>query len=158
MLGNDGFFGKKKMSFLCVFVDAKLGKKCNLLDLSQHPTVAEPETQVAALLSSVTSNQEPRSNPPSPSTQTTSGGNLATERMKEEPAKEEADEGKSEELSAEASLEKMEVEPKGSPSNEKQSMSKRCLITKYCLKDNCILTPYLLLFSQALLLGRKRQP
>lgn len=135
-----------------------MGKKCNLLDLSQHPTVAEPETQVAALFSSVTSNQEPRSNPPSLADQPNSGGNLATERTKEERANEEADEGKSEELSAEASQEKMEVEPKDSPSNEKQSMSERCLIPAYCLNDDCILTPELLLFSQALSFRRKRHP
>lgn len=97
--------------------------------MSQHPTVAEPETQVAALLSSVTNNQEPRSNPPSPSPadQTTSGGNLATEGTEVERAKEEADKAKSEELSAEASLEKMEVERKDTPSNEKKSKSEHCL-------------------------------
>lgn len=156
MLQNNGFSVER--SFKCVSIDAKFGKKCNLLDLSQHPTVAEPETQVAALLSSVTSNQEPRSNPPSPADQTTSGGTLATEKTKEEPAKEEKDEKKPEGLAAELSPEKMEVEPKDSPSNEKQSMSKRCLITEYCLNDNFILTPELSLFSQALSFRMKRHP
>lgn len=150
------------MTLSDVSVDAKLGKKCTLLDLSQHHTVAEPETQVAALLSSVTNNQEPRSNLPSPSPspadQATSGGTLQTERTEEERAKEEAYEGKSEDLPAAASQEKMEVDPKDSPSHEKQSMSEHCLMAECCLNADRVLTPPLLLFSQALSLRRKRLP
>lgn len=105
----------------------------------------------------MTSNEEYRSNPSSPADQTTSGGNLTTERTKEEqPVKEEEDEGKCKELSVEASPEKMEVEPKDTPSNEKQSMCDCLLIPKCYLKEDCILTPELLFFSQAL--RRKRHP
>lgn len=108
------------------FLDAKLGKKCTLLDLSQRLIVAEPETQVAALLSSVTKDQDSCSTPKTPTDRATSGENLETnKRTEKEETKEEAGKkGKSEELSAEESPEKMEVDRGDSPSNEEQSMTK----------------------------------
>lgn len=122
------------------FLDAKLGKKCTLLDLSQRPTVAEPETQVAALLSSVTKDQDSCSTPKTPTDHATSGENLETSRRTEkEGTKDEADKkGKSEELSAEESPEKMEVDRRDSPSYEEQSMTKFALVS-----ENIILVCYL---------------
>lgn len=119
------------------FLDAKLGKKCTLLDLSQRSIVAEPETQVDALLSSVTKGQDSCSTPKTPTDHAASGEDLETSKGTEkEETKEEADKkGKSEELSAEESLEKMEVDCRDSPSNEEQSMTKFTLVSESLILD-----------------------
>lgn len=105
--------------------------------MSQRPIVAEPETQVAALLSSVTKGQDSCSTPKTPTDHATSGENLETSKGTEkEKSKEEADKkGMSEELSAEESPEKMEVDRRDSPSNEEQSMTKFTLVFESIILD-----------------------
>nr|XP_019939674.1 PREDICTED: nucleosome-remodeling factor subunit BPTF isoform X3 [Paralichthys olivaceus] len=89
--------------------DAKLGKKCTLLDLSQRPTVAAPEAQGAAVLITEAKDQgscslsKPATDPLlSPE----------SDEMMEEEKEEEMDvKEKTEELLAEESPAKMEVDP-----------------------------------------------
>lgn len=97
---------------MCFTKDAKLGKKCTLLDLSRRPSAAETDAQEATVLSGVTKDS---SSPPQ------SVEDLEPcERMEEEGAEKKET---PEELSAEESPTKMDVDPPDSPSDEEQSMT-----------------------------------
>lgn len=80
----------------------------------------------------MTKDQDSCSTPKTPTDHATSGENLETSgRTEKEETKEEADnKGKSEELSAEESPEKMEVDRRDSPSNEEQSKTKSALVSE----------------------------
>lgn len=109
---------------MCSLKDAKLGKKCTLLDLSRRASVAEPEAQGAAVLSCATQRQESSSTPKPPTDHLTSVEDLESNERLEEELKSEADKKeKTEELSANESPAKMEVDPTDSRSDEEQSMT-----------------------------------
>ena len=114
-----------KMSLSSSSKDAKLGKKCTLLDLSRRHSVVTPETGDAAASSSVAED------PDSACLSKSLAANVESERTEEE-KKEELDEkeNKKENLLADASPAKMETDPPESPSKE-QSMtlfSDACII------------------------------
>lgn len=94
--------------------DAKLGKKCTLLDLSRRHSVGSPEAGAAAASSTEAGDQD------STSLSKPLAGNVESERVEEE-KKEGHDE--KETLSAEASPAKMETDPTDSPLKEEQSMT-----------------------------------
>lgn len=110
--------------------DAKLGKKCTLLDLSRRPSVAAPETQGAAVLSSEAKDQD-SSHPSKPATDhLMSVDDLeSNERMDEEKKERAGEKEKSEELSADESPAKMEVDPTDTRSDEEQSMTECDLVS-----------------------------
>lgn len=101
------------------FKDAKLGKKCTLLDLSRRPSVVTPEAQGAAATSSETT-EEDSSGLPKPLTD-----QQRSNEKRDEEKKEDLDEKEKakEELPAEESPTKMEVDSTDSPSDEVQSMT-----------------------------------
>uniref|UniRef100_A0A3B5BN74 Bromodomain PHD finger transcription factor n=1 Tax=Stegastes partitus TaxID=144197 RepID=A0A3B5BN74_9TELE len=101
--------------------DAKLGKKCTLLDLSRRPSVVAPEAQGEAALSSEAKDQD-SSSLSKPDHLTSAEGLESNERMEEE-KKEEVDEKEKEESSAVESPAKMEVDPTDSPSDEERRSS-----------------------------------
>lgn len=92
-------------------IDAKLGKKCTLLDLSRRPSVPESESQGVAVLSCITKGQDPASTPRSPRDCLTSVDLESCERVEEGMKIGEAEKEKSEELPAEDSPAKMELDP-----------------------------------------------
>lgn len=98
---------------MCFTEDAKLGKKCTLLDLSRRPSATETDAQEAAVLSGVTKGS---SSPPQSAEDSES-----CERMEEEGAEKKET---PEELPAEESPTKMDVDPPDSPSDEEQSKCK----------------------------------
>lgn len=80
--------------------------------------------------------QDSCSTPKTPTDHATSGENLETSgRMEKEETKEADKKGKSEELSAEESPEKMEVDHRDSPSNEEQSMTEFTLVSESIILD-----------------------
>ncbi|XP_022061131.2 nucleosome-remodeling factor subunit BPTF isoform X4 [Acanthochromis polyacanthus] len=102
--------------------DAKLGKKCNLLDLSRRPSTVTPEAQEAAALSTEAKDQD--SSSLSKPDHLMLGEDLESNNRMEEENKEEVDEKeKKEESSAGELLAKMEVDPTDSPSDEEQRSS-----------------------------------
>uniref|UniRef100_A0AAQ5XRQ1 Bromodomain PHD finger transcription factor n=1 Tax=Amphiprion ocellaris TaxID=80972 RepID=A0AAQ5XRQ1_AMPOC len=103
--------------------DAKLGKKCNLMDLSRRPSIVVPEAQEAAALSTEAKDQD--SSSLSKPDHLMLGEDLESNERLEEEKKEEVDEKekKKEESSAGESLAKMELEPTDSPSDEEQRSS-----------------------------------
>lgn len=120
---------------MCFPKDAKLGKKCTLLDLSRRPSVAEPEAQGAAVLSCETKGQDSLSTSKTPTDHLMSVEDLeSNERMEEEGADKKE---KSEELSAEESPAKMEVDPTDSLSDEEQSMTE-CNLVSNSIEFNCM--------------------
>lgn len=108
---------------LLFLIDAKLGKKCTLLDLSRRPSVPESESQGVAVLSCITKDQDPASTPKSPLDRLTSADLESCERVEEERRKGEVEKEKSAELPAEDSPAKMELEPTDPVSDENKSMS-----------------------------------
>lgn len=104
-------------------IDAKLGKKCTLLDLSRRPSVPESESQGVAVLSCITKGQDPASTPRSPPDRLTSVDLESCERVEEGMKMGEAEKEKSEELPAEDSPAKMELDPTVPESDENKRMS-----------------------------------
>lgn len=104
-------------------IDAKLGKKCTLLDLSRRPSVPESESQGVAVLSCMTKGQDPAGTPRSPPDRLTSGELESCEGAEEGTKTGEADKEKPEELPAEESPAKMEVDPTEPESDENKRMS-----------------------------------
>lgn len=103
--------------------------------MSRRPSVAEPEAQGAAVLSCVTKGQDSLSTPKTPTDHLTSVEDLeSNERMEEEGADKKE---KSEELSAEESPAKMEVDPTDSLSDEEQSMTE-CNLVSNSIEFNCM--------------------
>lgn len=103
--------------------DAKLGKKCTLLDLSRRPSVAEPEAQGAAVLSSEAKDQDSSSlSKPATDHLMSAEDRESSERIEEE-TKAGEDEKEKSELSPDESPTKMEVDPADSRSDEEQSMT-----------------------------------
>lgn len=110
--------------------DAKLGKKCTLLDLSRRPSIAAPDAQGNIVSSSETNSQDSSSLSKSTTNDLTSVEDLGSnERMEKETMKEEIDEEKTHELSPGESAAKMEVDPKESQSDEEQSMTECNLVS-----------------------------
>ncbi|XP_034743278.1 nucleosome-remodeling factor subunit BPTF-like isoform X4 [Etheostoma cragini] len=104
--------------------DAKLGKKCTLLDLSRRPSVFAPEAQGAAVLHSEEKDQDSSGLSKLATDPPMSVEDLESNERIEEEKKEESDENeKSEELSADESPAKMEVDPTYSRSDEEQRSS-----------------------------------
>ncbi|XP_062243495.1 nucleosome-remodeling factor subunit BPTF-like isoform X5 [Platichthys flesus] len=105
--------------------DAKLGKKCTLLDLSRRPSVATPEAQGAAVLISEAKDQGSCSLSKPATDPLLSAEYLESNEKMEEEIKEEMDvkEKKTEEMSVEESPAKMEVDPTESPSNAEKMCS-----------------------------------
>lgn len=115
---------------LCFPKDAKLGKKCTLLDLSRQPSVAEPEAQGAAVLSSEAKDRESSSLSEPLTDHLMSVEDLESNERMEEEKKEVVDEKeKSEELSANESSVKMEVDGTDLGSDEEQSMTECDLVS-----------------------------
>lgn len=106
-----------------VLIDAKLGKKCTLLDLSRRPSVPESESQGVAVLSCITKGQDPASSPKSPLDRLASADLESCERVEEEIKKGEAEKEKLEELPAEDLPAKMELDPTDPVSDENKRMS-----------------------------------
>ncbi|XP_053274261.1 nucleosome-remodeling factor subunit BPTF isoform X2 [Pleuronectes platessa] len=103
--------------------DAKLGKKCTLLDLSRRPSVASPEAQGAAVLISEAKDHGTCSLSKPATDPLLSAEYLESNEKMEEETKEEMDvKEKTEELPVEDSPVKMEVDPTESPSDAE----KRC--------------------------------
>ncbi|XP_047189812.1 nucleosome-remodeling factor subunit BPTF-like isoform X1 [Scophthalmus maximus] len=104
--------------------DAKLGKKCSLLDLSRRPSVATPEAQGAAASVCEAKDQGLCSlSKPATDHLRSAEEFVSNERMKEE-TKEEVDiKEKMEESPVDESPAKMEVDPTESRSDEEQSSS-----------------------------------
>lgn len=135
---------KNKLS-LCFPKDAKLGKKCTLLDLSRQPSVAEPEAQGAAVLSSEAKDRDSSSLSKSVTDHLMSVEDLESNERMEEEKKEGADEKeKSEELSADESPVKMEVDPTDLQSDEEQSMTE-CDLVSNRIVFNCMCSIILIL-------------
>lgn len=109
-------------------IDAKLGKKCTLLDLSCRPSVPESESQGVAVLSCTTKGQDPASTPKSLLDCLPSEDLDSCERMEEEMKKGEAEKEKSEELPAEHSPAKMELDPTDPVSDEYKRMSLKLIM------------------------------
>lgn len=109
-------------------IDAKLGKKCTLLDLSRRPSVPESESQGVAVLSCITKGQDPASTPKSPLERLTSADLESCERVEEGMEAGEAEKEKSEELPAEDAPAKMEVDPTDPVADENQRMSLKLII------------------------------
>lgn len=108
---------------MCFLKDAKLGKKCTLLDLSRRPSVAEPEAQGAAVLSCATKRQDSSCTPTPPTDHLMSVEDLESNERLEEELKSEADKKENtEELLANESPAKMEADPTDSQLDEEQSM------------------------------------
>lgn len=105
---------------LLFLIDAKLGKKCTLLDLSRRPSVPESESQGVAVLSCIAKGQDPASTPEPPLDRLTSADSESCERMEEEMNKEEAEKEKPE--PAEDSPAKMELDPTDPESDENKGM------------------------------------
>lgn len=104
--------------------DAKLGKKCNLLDLSRRPSVAEPEAQGAAVSSSEAKDEDSSSLSKPATDHLMSVEDLESNERMEEETKDGSDEKeKTEELSADESPTKMEVDTTDIPSDQEQSMT-----------------------------------
>ncbi len=112
---------------MCFPKDAKLGKKCTLLDLSRLPSVAEPEAQGAAVFSSEAKDRD--SSSLSKSVTDLVEDLESSERMQEEKKEGVDEKEKSEELSADESPAKMEVEPTDLGSDEEQSMTECDLVS-----------------------------
>lgn len=115
--------------FVCFFfspIDGKLGKKCTLLDLSHRPSVPESESQGVAVLSCITKGQDPASTP-SPD-RLTCADLEACEKVKKETKEGEPEKGKSEELPAEDSPAKMELDPTDAVPDDNKSMSLKCIM------------------------------
>lgn len=97
--------------------DAKLGKKCTLLDLSRHLGVAASGAQQAAVSSGEAKDQDISKSAPDPP--------MTVEESKEEMEEEKKhgvdEKEKSEELSADGSPAEMEVDPTDAPIEEMQS-------------------------------------
>lgn len=104
--------GEKNLLF---FIDAKLDKKCTLLDLSRRPSVASLEAQG---MSSETKSQDSPSLP-KPTTDHGMSDFCSNEKMEVEKKEEEKE--ITEKLSTEESAAKMEVDPTDSQSEEGQS-------------------------------------
>lgn len=96
------------------FKDAKLGKKCTLLDLSRRPSVVTPEAQGAAATSSEATEEDSSGLPKPLTDQQTSNEKRDEEKKEDLDEKEKA----KEELPT-----KMEVDSTDSPSDEVQSMT-----------------------------------
>ena len=107
--------------------DAKLGKKCTLLDLSRRPSVAAPEAQGAAVSSSEEKYQDPSSLTDHPMTNELE----SNERMEEEKKQGAEEKEKSEELSADETPTKMEVDPPDSRPEEQSMTVRLCVIALY---------------------------
>lgn len=105
--------------------DAKLGKKCTLLDLSRRPSIAEPEAQGGAAISSEAKDQDSSSLSKPETNRLMSVEDLDSNEKMEEETKEGADKKeKSKDLSSDdASPVKMEVDPTDARSDEEQSMT-----------------------------------
>lgn len=101
-------FIKKRSKNFSFSVDAKLGKKCSLLDLSRRPSVIAPETQNSAALKSEAKD------PNSTCLSKPSARELDSTEKVEENTKEEMDdkEIKTESSSADESPANMEVDSK----------------------------------------------
>lgn len=100
-----------------------MGKKCTLLDLSRQPSVVEAEVQGVAVLSCTTRGQDSPSTPKPPTDPVTSAEDFESyERKEEEVEKRVNTKEPLEELSADESLAKMEVDPSDSLSGEEQIM------------------------------------
>uniref|UniRef100_A0AAQ4NPJ3 Bromodomain PHD finger transcription factor n=1 Tax=Gasterosteus aculeatus aculeatus TaxID=481459 RepID=A0AAQ4NPJ3_GASAC len=99
--------------------DAKLGKKCTLLDLSRHLGVAASGAQQAAVSSGEAKDQDLSKSAPDPP--------MTVEESKEEMEEEKKhgvdEKEKSEELSADGSPAEMEVDPTDAPIEEMQRPS-----------------------------------
>lgn len=113
---------------LLSLIDAKLGKKCTLLDLSRRPSVPESESQGVAVLSCITKGQNPASSPKSPLDCLTSADLESCETVEEEMKEWEAEKEKSEELPAEDSPTKMELDPTDPVSDENKRMSLKLIM------------------------------
>ncbi len=118
---------------LCVVIlfseDAKLGKKCTLLDLSRRPNVAEQEAQGAAVLNSEAKHPIPSSLSKPATDHLDSVEDLeSNEGIKEDLEEGVDDKEKSEESSVGEALAKMEVDPTDSRSDEEQSMTECDLV------------------------------
>lgn len=113
---------------LLFLIDAKLGKKCTLLDLSRRPSVPESESQGVAVLSCITKGQDPASSPKSPLDRLPSADLESCERVEEEMIKAEAGKEKSEELPSEDSPAKMELDPTDPVSDENKRMSLKLIM------------------------------
>ncbi|XP_026158254.1 nucleosome-remodeling factor subunit BPTF isoform X2 [Mastacembelus armatus] len=104
--------------------DAKLGKKCTLLDLSRRPSVATPEAQGSAALSSETKDQDSSSPSEPTADRLISVEDLkSTEGIGEENKEEVEEKEKTEELSEDESAAKMEADLTDSRSDEEQRSS-----------------------------------
>lgn len=108
---------------MCSFSkDAKLGKKCTLLDLSRRPSVAAPDAQVSSdTVINESKDQESSILSESAADRLTSVEDLESGDSKAEEKKDGKE--KSEDLLAEESPEKMGVDPAEPPSEEEQSKS-----------------------------------
>lgn len=113
---------------LCRLIDAKLGKKCTLLDLSHRPSVPQSESQGVAVLSCITKGQDPASPPQSP---LKSAGSESGEVVEEELKQREAGSEKAEELPAEDSAVKMDLDPPDSVLDENKSTSLKLTMHKF---------------------------
>ncbi|XP_074486723.1 nucleosome-remodeling factor subunit BPTF-like isoform X2 [Sebastes fasciatus] len=104
--------------------DAKLGKKCTLLDLSRRPSIAAPEAQGAAVLSCEEKDKDSSIlSKPAADHPMSVDDSKSNERMEEEKKEVEDEKEKSEKLSADESPVKMEVDPTDSRSDEEQRSS-----------------------------------
>lgn len=118
--------------------DAKLGKKCTLLDLSRRPSIAEPEAQGGAAISSEAKDQDSSSLSKPETDHLMSVEDLESNEKMEEETKEGADKKeKSEELSPDASPVKMEMDPTDARPDEEQSMTEFDL-ESYSIVFNCM--------------------
>lgn len=110
--------------------DAKLGKKCTLLDLSRRPSIAAPEAQGAAVLSCEEKDKDSSIlSKPAADHPMSVDDSKSNERMEEEKKEVEDEKEKSEKLSADESPVKMEVDPTDSRSDEEQSMTECELVS-----------------------------
>lgn len=111
---------------LLLLIDAKLGKKCTLLDLSRRASVPESESQGVAVLTCITKNQDPDGTPKLD--RLTSADLETCQRVEEEMKTGEAEKEKSEELPEGDSAEKMDLEPTDPVSDENKGMSLKLFI------------------------------
>lgn len=117
--------------------DAKLGKKCTLLDLSRRPSIAAPEAQGAAALSSEAKDEGLSSLSKPATDHLLSVENFEiNERMEEEKKERVEEKEEAEELSLDESPAKM-VDPTESQSDEEQSMTE-CDLVSNSIVFNCM--------------------
>lgn len=130
------FLQYNKTGFLFFSKDAKLGKKCTLLDLSRRPSVAAPEAQGAAVSSGEEKDQD-SSSLSKPATDHPMTNELeSNERMEEEKKQGAEEKEKSEELPADETPTKMEVDPPDSRPEEQSMTVRLCVIACVVLNLN----------------------